>query len=350
MDFLDEARITVKSGDGGKGCVSFRREKFIPRGGPDGGDGGDGGDVFIRATSRLNSLIDFRYRRRFKAQNGQPGRGKNQTGKDGLNVTIEVPLGTLVYDQETEEVLADLIHEGQEALILQGGKGGKGNQHFATPTNRAPRKAQPGIPGKEGKLLLSLKYLADIGLIGLPNAGKSTLLSRLTEARPRIADYPFTTLIPNLGVMTLQDGKTLTLADIPGLIEGASAGRGLGHEFLKHVERTKLLLHILDITYVPSQHILEDFHAVTKELENYNPALAQKEQIVLVNKMDLYSSKCRDWEEVTRSLQGLGLESYLISALKGEGLGALKSALSRKFFDERENRRPSRNEFKEGIA
>jgi GTP-binding protein len=335
MDFLDEARITVKSGDGGRGCVSFRREKFIPKGGPDGGDGGDGGNVVIRATTRLNSLIDFRLRKRFRAENGRPGRGRNQTGKNGEHVTIEVPLGTLVYDSNTQEVLADLIYDGQEAVILEGGKGGKGNQHFATSTNRAPRKAQPGIPGQQKNLYLSLKYLADIGLIGLPNAGKSTLLSRLTDARPRIADYPFTTLVPNLGVLTLKDGKTLTLADIPGLIEGASEGRGLGHDFLKHVERTRLYLHILDMTYTPAKDILEDFYAVMQELENYNPALAQKEQIVLLNKMDLYSSECRDKEKVKGLLHDLGLELFFISALTGEGLGALKQALSRKFFNGR---------------
>jgi GTP-binding protein len=326
MDFLDEARITAKSGDGGRGCISFRREKFIPKGGPDGGDGGNGGNVVIRATSRLNSLIDFRFRKRFRAQNGQPGRGKNQSGKNGQHAMIEVPLGTLVYDQETREVLADLIRDGQEALIVEGGKGGKGNQHFATSTDRAPRKAQPGIPGQEKKLFLSLKHLADIGVIGLPNVGKSTLLSRLTDARPRIADYPFTTLVPNLGVLSLEDGKTLTLADIPGLIEGASEGRGLGHDFLKHVERTRLYLHILDMTYAPTHNILEDFYVVMKELENYNPVLAKKEQIVLLNKMDLYSSRYRDKADVK------SLESYCISALTGEGLEALKQALSRKFF------------------
>jgi GTP-binding protein len=332
MDFLDEARITVKSGDGGRGCISFRREKFIPKGGPDGGDGGDGGNVVIRATNRLNSLIDFRFRKRFKAQNGQPGRGKNQNGKNGKPVAVEVPVGTLVYDQETGEVLSDLLRDGQEAQILEGGRGGKGNQHFATSTNRAPRKAQPGIPGQEKRLFLSLKHLADIGLIGLPNAGKSTLLSRLTDARPRIADYPFTTLVPNLGVLSLEDGKTLTLADIPGLIEGASRGRGLGHGFLKHVERTRLYLHILDMTYTPTRDILEDFYVVMRELGNYNPALAQKEQIVLLNKMDLYSSGCRNKEEVKRVLHDMGLESFFISALTGEGLGPLKQALSRRFF------------------
>ena len=333
MDFLDEAVITVKSGDGGSGCVSFRREKFIPRGGPDGGDGGDGGNVIIRSTSRLNSLIHFRFRRNFKAKNGQPGRGQKQTGKNGENVTIDTPLGTLIYDEETGGLLADLIREGQEIILLEGGEGGKGNQHFATSTNRAPRKAQPGIPGIQAKLRLRLKSLADIGLIGLPNAGKSTLLSALTDAHPKIGDYPFTTLVPNLGVMALDEGKTLTMADIPGLIEGASEGRGLGHRFLKHVERTRLLLHLIDITHVPDGDILEDFHILFTELENYDPSLIGKEQMVVVTKMDLYSPKCRDRAKVKKALDDLHVESVFLSALTGEGMEKLKKALFRKFFD-----------------
>ena len=335
MDFLDEAVITVKSGDGGSGCISFRREKFIPRGGPDGGDGGDGGNVIVQSTSRLNSLMDFRFRRNFKAKNGQPGRGKQQTGKNGADVTIHIPLGTLVYDEETGELLADLVNEDQTVVLLEGGRGGKGNKHFATSTNRAPRKAQPGIPGEQRKLRLSLKYLADIGLIGLPNAGKSTLLSALTDAHPKIADYPFTTLVPNLGVMALDEDKALTMADIPGLIEGASEGRGLGHDFLKHVERTRLLLHLIDITYLPEgkEDILEDFHVVFRELENYDPSLTGKEQIVIVNKMDLYSPKCRDKARVKTTLDDLHIESIFISALTGEGTEELKRALFRKFFD-----------------
>jgi len=334
MDFLDEAVITVRSGDGGRGCISFRREKFIPRGGPNGGDGGDGGNVIIRSTNRLNSLIDFRFRRSFKAKNGQPGRGQNQTGKNGKDVTIDTPLGTLVYDEETGELLADLIKEGQEVILLEGGRGGKGNQHFATSTNRAPRKAQPGIPGEQKKLRLRLKYLADIGLIGLPNTGKSTLLSALTDAHPKIGDYPFTTLVPNLGVMVAGgQEKTLTVADIPGLIEGASEGRGLGHDFLKHVERTRLLLHLIDITYVPAGDILEDFHVVFRELENYDPSLTGKEQMVVVTKMDLYSSKSRDRASVKKTLDDLHIESIFVSALTGEGMEGLKEALFRKFFD-----------------
>jgi GTP-binding protein len=333
MGFIDEVLITVRSGDGGKGCVSFRREKFIPRGGPDGGDGGRGGSVLFRATERLATLLDFKYRRLFKARNGEPGRGRNQTGKNGKDIVIEVPPGTLLYDEETGQEIADLVRDEQEVLILEGGQGGRGNQHFATSTNRAPRMAQPGISGQEKRLRLSLKYLADIGLIGLPNAGKSTLLSRITTAKPKIADYPFTTLIPNLGVMTLAGDKNLTVADIPGLIEGASEGKGLGHRFLKHIERTKLLLHVMDITFTPAQALLEDFFVVRKELEDYHVDVAGKDQMVVINKIDLYSSQHRDVREVKKALQDLGLESYPVSALTGKGLEDLKKALFRKFFN-----------------
>jgi GTP-binding protein len=339
MGFIDEVLITVRSGDGGKGCVSFRREKFIPRGGPDGGDGGKGGSVFLRATERLATLLDFKYRRLFKARNGEPGRGRDQTGKNGKDIVIDVPPGTLVYDEGTGEEIADLVYDGQEVLILEGGQGGKGNQHFATSTNRAPRMAQPGISGEEKRLRLSLKSLADIGLIGLPNAGKSTLLSRITTAKPKIADYPFTTLIPNLGVMTLAEDKNLTVADIPGLIEGASEGKGLGHRFLKHIERTRLLLHVMDMTYSPAQTLLEDFFVVRKELEDYHVNVAAKDQMVVLNKMDLYSPQHREVREVQRALQDLGLESYPVSALTGEGLEDLKIALFRKFFNGKPRKR-----------
>jgi len=331
---LDEAIITVVSGDGGKGCVSFRREKYIPKGGPNGGDGGNGGNISIRATKRLHTLSDFSSKKYFKSNNGQPGRGKSQTGKDGADVLIEVPLGTIIYDHDNGDMFADLIQDKQEILVLPGGRGGKGNQHFATSTNRAPRIAQPGLPGQTKILRLSLKHLADIGLIGLPNSGKSTLLSRLTMARPRIDSYAFTTLTPNLGVITYDDEKTLTVADIPGLIEGASEGRGLGHRFLKHIERTKLLLHLIDITYIPVHDILEDFYALRMELERYNPSLIQKEQIVLINKMDLYSPEYRDIEGLKKVFDDMGLESLPISALTTEGLEDLKQILSRKFFHE----------------
>ena len=333
MGFIDEVLITVRSGDGGKGCVSFRREKFIPKGGPDGGDGGKGGSVFFRATERLATLIDFKYRRLFRARNGEPGKGKSQTGKNGKDIRIEVPIGTLLYDEETGQEIADLVHDGQEVLVLEGGQGGRGNQHFATSTNRAPRMAQPGIPGEEKRLRLSLKSLADIGLIGLPNAGKSTLLSRLTTAKPKIADYPFTTLTPNLGVMTLAEDKTLTVADIPGLVEGAGEGKGLGHRFLKHIERTRLLLHVMDVTYSPAQSLLEDFLVVRKELGDYHVNVATKDQIAVINKIDLYSMQHRDVRKLKEALKNLGIESYPVSALTGEGIEDLKIALFRKFFD-----------------
>lgn len=334
MDFLDEALITAKSGDGGRGCVSFRRARFIPKGGPDGGDGGRGGDVIIKATERLNSLLEFRYRRLFRAKNGQPGRGRNQTGKDGTDIEIEVPPGTMVEDADTGETVVDLVQDEQEFLLLKGGKGGWGNQHFATSTNRAPRKAQPGLPGEERRFRLILKTLAHVGLIGLPNAGKSTLLSRLTTARPKIADYPFTTVIPNLGVIVFDEDKSLTVADIPGLIEGASQGRGLGHRFLKHIERTKLLLHLIDITRDSEHGLLEDFDRVKEELEAYSASLAQKLQLVVITKMDLYRSAHRDVHDVMEALEKKGYRAFPVSALTGEGLEDVKKALRKEFFHE----------------
>jgi GTP-binding protein len=330
MRFLDEAVINTVSGNGGKGCVSFRRERFIPKGGPDGGDGGKGGDIIIRASNRFHTLSDFSSKRHIKSQNGSPGRGKNQTGKDGSDTIIEVPLGTLVYDHDTGDMLADLIEEDQNIFIIPGGKGGKGNSHFATSTNRAPRFAQPGIPGQKKRIRLSLKYLADIGLIGLPNVGKSTLLSRLTMAHPKIDSYPFTTIVPNLGVIQFDDQTSLTLADIPGLIEGASEGRGLGHHFLKHVERTRFLLHLIDITHAPAQHLLEDFYILQDELGKYSPSLTQKEQMVLINKIDLVSYGHDNIEKMISALSRIGLESLPISALTGDGLEALKQILARK--------------------
>jgi GTP-binding protein len=330
MPFLDEAVITAVSGSGGRGCVSFRREKFIPKGGPDGGDGGKGGDIIIRASKKLLSLVDFKSRKYFKSKNGSPGKGKNQTGKNGSNLIIKVPLGTLVYDHNTGEILADLTRDNQEILAVPGGKGGKGNLYFATSTNRAPRIAQPGRPGEEKKLRLSLKYLADIGLVGLPNTGKSTLLSKLTSARPRIDQYPFTTIVPNLGVIELEDHRTFTIADIPGLIEGASEGRGLGHRFLKHIERTRFLIHLIDITYNPSGSILEDFDILQNELEKFNPALTRKKQLVLINKMDLVTMGYRDSKEIQAALTRIGFESLPVSALTGQGLKTLKQIIAGK--------------------
>ena len=330
MRFLDEAVITVKSGDGGRGCISFRREKYVPRGGPDGGDGGQGGSVVFKASNRLHTLIDFNSRKFYKARNGEPGRGKNQSGKNGQNIVIEVPLGTLVYDLDTKEELADFIHDHQEFVALRGGKGGKGNQHYATPTNRAPRFAQPGLPGGERRLRLSLKYLADIGIIGLPNAGKSTLLSRLTMARPKIEDYPFSTLNPNLGVMTLESDMTLTVADIPGLIEGASRGRGLGHRFLKHIERTRLLVHLIDVSTASPERLLDDFDVLKNELRQYDESLLRKEEVVVINKIDLLSEK-QVVGHIRKSMEEKGTQCLAVSALTGEGIDDLRRILVEKF-------------------
>ena len=330
MGFLDETVITVRSGDGGRGCVSFRREKYIPKGGPDGGNGGNGGSIIVRATRRLNTLTDYSSQKHFKAQNGEPGRGKNQSGKVGKDLIIQVPLGTTLEEPDTNEVIADLVHHDQEVIFVPGGKGGKGNQHFATSTNRAPRTAQPGLPGKERRVRLSLRFLADVGLIGLPNAGKSTLLSRLSTARPKVDSYPFTTLFPNLGILAPDDERRLVIADIPGLIEGASKGRGLGHRFLKHIERTTLLLHLLDITFQPDHDILEDFHMLRGEMMAYGPSLARKPQMVVINKMDLYGPEHRDLRKLGEALKGLGLDYLPISALTGEGIEELRGMILEK--------------------
>lgn len=333
MGSLDEVVITVLSGDGGRGCVSFRRERFIPKGGPDGGDGGDGGSIYIKASQALHTLSKFNSKRYFKAGEGRPGRGKNQTGKHGPDITIRVPVGTVIYDHDSGDMIADMIRSDQEILLLPGGKGGKGNSHFATSTNRAPRFAQEGSPGYEKRLWLSLKYIADIGIVGLPNAGKSTLLSRLTMARPKIGTYPFTTVFPNLGVMELEDRASLTIADIPGLIEGASEGKGLGHRFLKHIERTKFLLHLIDIADISADNPLKDFHRLRTELEKYNPSLNRKDQIVLVNKIDLLPPGRKDVEKIQSALARSGFESLPVSALTGEGLEDLKKILASRFPD-----------------
>lgn len=327
MGFVDEAEITIKSGDGGAGCISFRRERFVPKGGPDGGDGGRGGNVLFRATRRLYSLYDFSARRYFKAENGRPGRGKNKAGKKGRNIEILVPVGTLVKDGETGELLADLVHDNHQIVLVEGGEGGKGNKHFATATNRAPRFAQKGQKGKEKRLKLELKLIADIGIIGSPNAGKSTLLSRLSNAHPKIADYPFTTLAPHLGVIVFDDEQSLTIADIPGLVEGASNGKGLGHRFLQHIERTSFLLHVLDIYHPRSGDVLKDFSIVQEELRLFHPSLIKKDQVIVINKIDLNLVNSIDIGETCHAFNDLGFECLAISALTGEGVEELKQFL-----------------------
>ncbi len=316
--FFDEAKIYVKGGDGGNGCVSFRREKYVPFGGPNGGNGGKGGDVYLVVDPHLNTLINFKKRSHFKAQRGGHGRGKNQTGKRGEDLTIAVPPGTVAYDADTGQLLADLVQPGQRALVARGGRGGRGNAAFATPTNQAPRLSEKGEPGQERWLRLELKLIADVGIVGVPNAGKSTLLAAVSAARPKIADYPFTTLEPNLGVVTMDD-RDFVLADIPGLIEGAHAGAGLGHQFLRHVERTRLLIHLLDGA---SADPLADFEKINEELALFNPQLARKPQVVVLNKMDLPQAQ-ELWPRIRREMKTLGLEAMSISAVTGQGVPAL---------------------------
>jgi GTP-binding protein len=327
MKFVDEARIHVKAGDGGNGCVSFRREKFIPRGGPNGGDGGKGGDVILQADAQLTTLLDLTYPKPFCAKKGNHGKGKDQTGKNGEDLTIRLPAGTLVRDDQTGELLQDLFFEGQRFVVAKGGRGGRGNARFATPTLRAPRRAEKGEKGQERWLRLELKLLADVGLIGFPNVGKSTLLSRISSARPKIADYPFTTLVPNLGVVTREDHRPFVVADIPGLIEGASNGAGLGLTFLRHVERTRLLIHLLDISEGPSRDAVKDFHALNHELKAYHPSLQEKMQRVALNKIDLPSVQERA-TDIKNQFEKMGYRLYFISAQTGKGVKELMEAVS----------------------
>ncbi|MDW8106627.1 MAG: GTPase ObgE [Armatimonadota bacterium] len=328
--FIDEAVITVEAGRGGDGCVSFRREKFVPHGGPDGGDGGDGGSVILVADPKLSTLLDFHYKRRYKAESGKHGSGSNRKGRKGKSITLRVPVGTLVYDASTGELLADLARAGQRFIAARGGKGGRGNAHFVTPTRQAPRFAEKGLPGEKRTLRLELKLLADVGIVGMPNAGKSTLISRISAAKPKIADYPFTTLVPNLGVVKYHE-QTFVVADIPGLIEGAHAGVGLGHQFLRHVERARLLLYLLDVSPLALQPPLQAFEILRRELELYNPQLAQKPALVALNKIDVLSPEARaELEPIRVALQEQGYEVFLISAYTGEGLDALVARLAQR--------------------
>ncbi len=327
--FIDRVKIFVKGGRGGNGAVAFLREKFRPRGGPAGGDGGKGGDVVLVATSSKQTLLDFKYKKHFKAQNGEHGKGKNQKGKDGEDLIVYVPVGTVVKDAETGEIICDLVEEGQRCVVAKGGRGGRGNAHFATPTDQAPRYAEPGEEGEERWIVLELKLIADVGIVGLPSAGKSTLLSRLTRARPKVADYPFTTITPNLGVLELDYERRIILADIPGLIENAHKGAGLGHEFLRHIERTKLLLHLIDVSDSRERDPFEAFELVNREMKLYSEELYKKPQIVVANKIDSLSDRSY-LEELRRHFESEGYPFHAISAVTGEGIDELKELLWKK--------------------
>ncbi len=322
--FVDQAEIYVRAGNGGYGCASFRREKYLPRGGPDGGDGGDGGNVILRAVDGIDTLLDFAGRHHWTAENGRQGQGKNMTGRQGNDLLIELPPGTMVYDRDTGVLLKDLTPAGTETVIAAGGTGGRGNKRFATPTNQAPREAEPGQPGEERWLRLDLKLIADVGIVGLPNAGKSTLLSRLSAARPKIADYPFTTLQPQLGIVELPDYRRFVMADLPGLIEGAHTGAGLGDAFLRHIERTRVILHLIDIQPAeggPSPE--EAYRTIRQELRSYSQTLADKPEIVAANKTDLTP----DGQEVGDLAQAIGCEVIPVSAVAGQGLPVLSQRL-----------------------
>jgi len=324
VKFIDEAKITIQSGDGGRGCVSFRREKFVPRGGPDGGDGGKGGDIIFKASGRKRTLYDFRFKRHLRAKNGAAGQGKKKTGKKGSDLIVEIPAGTVVANIETGEILKDFTTPSETFVAAAGGRGGLGNHHFKTSTHRAPRFAQPGEPGQILHLKLELKLIADVGLIGLPNAGKSTLISKISAAKPKIGSYPFTTLVPNLGVVHTDWGEPFVVADIPGLIAGAHEGAGLGTQFLRHIERTRLLVHLIDVSVIDPDNVLADYETVNQELIKHNPALAERPQILVLNKMDMPESAdnaVRFQDAVPEN------EVVTISALTGTGTEQLLSRI-----------------------
>jgi GTPase len=339
--FVDEVDIHVMAGAGGRGCLAFRREKRVPRGGPSGGDGGHGGSVYVVASPHTNTLINYRFHPEFDAERGEHGQGSNRTGQNGANLELPVPIGTLVYEKSDGDVplqlLADLSHEGDRVLVAKGGRGGMGNARFATSTNRAPRKVQPGEAGEEKFLRLELKLLADVGLVGFPNAGKSTLISRISAARPKIADYPFTTLTPNLGVVGLSDDRSFVVADVPGLIEGAHRGQGLGHQFLRHLERTKVLVHLIDVSNASGRDPVDDLNTVRRELELFQPALAAKPQIVAANKIDAADDPARI-EAVRSRARELDLPFYRVSGVSGAGVPELLEAMWRELDAARQKR------------
>src|SRR4051812_8565346 len=340
--FVDEVDIHVTAGHGGRGCLAFRREKYVPRGGPSGGDGGHGGSVYVVASPHINTLINFRFHPEFSAERGEHGMGSNRTGHGGADLELAVPIGTLVYEKtgdasEPYRLLADLAQEGEKILVAKGGRGGLGNARFASSTNRAPRKVQPGEAGEIKDLRLELKLLADVGLVGFPNAGKSTLIARISAARPKIADYPFTTLTPNLGVVRLGDDRSFVVADVPGLIEGAHRGLGLGHQFLRHLERTKVLVHLVDMTGASGRNPVEDLDTVRKELQLFAPTLAAKPQIVVANKMDTVDPS-NDDEVVAleKRASELGLPFLRVSGVTGQGVPELLEAMWRGLAPSRE--------------
>ncbi len=327
MDFIDESKIYVKAGDGGNGCCSFRREKFVPRGGPDGGDGGKGGDVIIEASPRIHTLLDQRYHPHYKSERGQHGKGKNCTGRSGRDAVIQVPVGTVVRDASTGEAVADLVEPGQSVVLARGGKGGRGNAQFATPTLQAPRYTEHGKPGEEHDFLLELKLLADVGLVGFPNAGKSTLISRVSSARPKIADYPFTTLAPNLGMVRWK-GRDFVVADIPGIIEGAHEGVGLGLKFLRHIERTRIILYLVDLSPFSGREPAEEFRILERELQAYSPELVKRRSIAVLNKSDVPGASERAKDAVA-FIKDKGYPCLIASALTGEGVDGILDEIIR---------------------
>ena len=342
MKFVDEVKIRVIAGDGGRGCISFRREKFVPRGGPNGGDGGDGGDVIAVADPQLTTLLDLRYQKLYKARRGEHGMGKDQHGRRGEDRMIKVPVGTIIRDARTGELIADLSVAGEPVVVAAGGRGGKGNAHFASSINRSPRFAQPGEPGEDRELNIELRLLADVGIIGLPNVGKSTLISAISAVRPKIADYPFTTLVPNLGVVSCEDGKSFVVADIPGLIEGAHEGQGLGDKFLRHVMRTRLLIHLLDASRMDETDPLAGWRAVNRELELFDPELAKKPQIVVANKIDLPEGRVKA-RVVAAKLPQNFRPLYAISAATREGVRPLVQHVGAKLEEIRQQKEKARD-------
>ncbi len=337
MSFVDEITVYVKSGDGGDGCVSFRREKFVPKGGPNGGDGGRGGNIYIVTDGNLSSLMDLKYKHRFNAQRGRHGMGKNCHGRAGSDITIRVPVGTVVTDAESGDVIADLVKIDEKLLVAQGGRGGKGNARFATSTNQAPRYAEPGEPGEEKKIRLELKLLADVGIIGLPNAGKSTLISRISASHSKVAPYPFTTLSPHLGVVNFHDFRSFVVADIPGLIKGAHKGVGLGLKFLRHIERTNLLLHIIDASADIPDAPLKDFETIQEELKAYGHGLTEKKQIVVLNKIDILGKNKDRLSDACRLFDDIGADVCAVSALTGEGIDGLIERVGDNLLKEKES-------------